>query len=169
MTTTRDRKFFESIRFDVVEPEIYSLANLPCFLPVPNGGYHWNIPDLGDSGLNISIGFEMGLAYLRLKLIPEGYESPNQVDPAPSDLENINDSMMAYWDDAEAFNWQRAGFMNCIGLFLEHALNAPHTLPELRRRILSLDDATLRRRCLAILDGVNSPNIFAPEGMGWPE
>lgn len=166
MITDRDRRFFEALRFDVVGQE-NPLSCLPCLLPLPNGGYFWNLPDL-PRGQNFDIGFEMGLAFLRLRLCPEGYTHPEQIDPAPLELADIEEAMRPGQASENAPAVQRHGFIVCIGTFFEHALNAPHTLPELRRRIFSLDNATLRRRCLAILDGENPPDIFAPEGLGWP-
>lgn len=153
--------------FNVVNPPADRLAGLPCFRPNKRWGHTWGLPLFVEAELAFSIGQELGLAFLRLMFIPGSAMSPYQMDQTPLELAEF----VAAHDRGKGRNpaspAYASGFLSCIGAFIGHALNARQTLPELRRRLAALDDAALRGRCLAILDGKPVADIFDPEGLSF--
>lgn len=157
----------QALVFDVVEPQGDYLSGLPCLALVKPNGHAWTLPTLGRE-TDFAIGWEMGLAFLRLKLwLQQGASSPEQLDPAPTDLSDLYAAMRGGEGRDAAPEGQRESFLACIDAYLDHALNARQTLPELHRRLAALDDATLRSRCLAILDGKPVADIFDPKELGF--
>jgi hypothetical protein len=152
--------------FRVVNPPNDALLGLPCLKPSKPYGYLWALPCCG-SELGHALGWELGLAFLRLKLSQGSAATPEELDPAPLELSVIAASCCLGNGRRSAAMAYHEGFFGCIGTFLDHALNCRQTLPELRRRLLALDDAALRRRCLAYLDGKPVVDIFAPESLGY--
>lgn len=155
------------LQFQVVNPpEAAALLGLPCLKGSMPHGYRWNLPCAGPE-IGTAIGWELGLAFLRLRLAQGAADSAWAMDSAPVELAAIvaaHDRGNGIYGAATSY---MDGLLACIGLFVDHALNAPQTLPELRRRLLALDDAGLRRRCLAVLDGEMPPDIFNPDDLGF--
>lgn len=163
------RRFENLLVFNVCNDASNWLEGLPCFGPNGDGGYLWTLPATF-TDVEFSIGWEMGLAFLRSRQYPGGAVFPEQLDPAPLELSLAMEAMKRmpnHQGGRENNEGYRDGFLVCIGVLLDHAINAPRTLPALLARIEALDDADLRARCLTILDGKPVPDIFECEGLGW--
>lgn len=153
--------------FNVVNPPDDVLTGLPCLKPSKPYGYRWQLPCV-DAELGVAIGIELGLAFLRLMMRHGSATDPEQMDPAPLELAYfVNGHERIVGRRGAGSMSYLYGFFSSIGAYLDHALNARQTLPELRRRLLALDDKALRTRCLAILDGKPVADIFDPEGLGF--
>lgn len=153
--------------FNVVNPPDDVLSGMPCMKPSKLYGYRWQLPCAGPE-IGFAIGFELGLAWLRLTLRPGCAVSPERMDTAPLELSQfVQGHERVVGRRGGGATSYLDGFFSCIGAYLDHALNARQTLPELRRRLAALDDATLRARCLAILDGKPVADIFDPKGLGF--
>ena len=155
------------LMFNVVNPPDDVLLGMPCLKPSKPYGYRWQMPCVGPE-LGFAIGFELGLAFLRLTVRPGCTVSPEQMDLAPLELARFvaGHSHRVGRRGAGSASYLD-GFFSCIGAYLDHALNARQTLAELRRRLVSLDDQALRARCLAILDGRPVADLFDPKGLGF--
>lgn len=153
--------------FNVVNPPDDVLTGMPCLKPSKTYGYQWQLPCV-DTELGVAIGIELGLAFLRLMMRPGVATDPEQMDPAPLELAYFvtGHSRIVNRRGAGSMSYLY-GFFSCIGAYLDHSLNARQTLPELRRRLVALDDQALRARCLAILDGRPVADLFDPKGLGF--
>lgn len=146
--------------FDVTRKTEDPFEGIPSIRRPQGGLPYWILPSIGDR-YDFFIGYEMGLAYLRKALANQGTFDHLGL----SSFRTIGHMLSVEGTNTE----QREGFFFIVGSFLDYALNPHLNLEAFIFRLLALDDATLRRRCLAILDGENPPNLFAPEGLGWPE
>ncbi|MEW5787256.1 MAG: hypothetical protein AB1899_05325 [Pseudomonadota bacterium] len=168
-TETR-RRFEELLVFNVCDNSGGWLDGLPCFKPDGVGGYLWALPSTW-TDTDFDIAWEMGLAFLRARRFLGGAVFPGQLDPAPLELAMVEAAMKRPIHRRQGVvgisDGYRDGFLSCIGAFLDHAINAPHTLPVLLARLEALDDAALRERCLAALDGRPVSDFFQCEGLGW--
>ena len=162
-------RFKEALVFNVTHEETRDgLDGLPGIKSTQHGrrnAYTWTLPALG-LDYDFGIGWEMGLAYLRAHAWEVGLDNPEAFDGGGGgSLPFVAEAMF----NGHACEGHRGAFFHCLATFHDYALNAPpQVMAALVGRLLVLDDAALRARCLAILDGEPVADIFAPEGLGWP-
>lgn len=163
------QRFKDALVFNVTNEETRNgITGLPGIKLVPGGrftAYTWTLPALGPE-CDFEIGWEMGLAYLRAHVWETGLDNQEAYGGGGGgSLPYIAEALFR----GQAREDLRAGFFDCIAAFHDYALNAPpQVMAALVARLLALDDAALRARCLAILDGETVADVFAPEGLGWP-